>query len=208
VNFPAFALNNKTIVIVIAVLLTLVGLNVFLTAPRKEDPQFNIRDAWIITIWPGATAKQVEDLVADPIEDAMAGVEAIRKIDTTSVPVVFEAPLASGLLGHFIAAISGGSLYRQQSFLLDSLGTQVFPDFVQIEELPFLKRGLASGPFDNEGVATHTRAIVKDGIVEGYLLGSYAARKLGMQSTGNAGGSHNLVLQSTGETFESLLKSD
>ena len=83
-NFPALALNNKTIVIVVAVLLTLVGLNVFLTAPRKEDPQFNIRDAWIITIWPGATAKQVEDLVADPIEDAMAGVEAIRKIDTTS----------------------------------------------------------------------------------------------------------------------------
>ena len=83
-NFPAFALNNKMIVIVIAVLLTGVGLNVFLNAPRKEDPQFNIRDAWIITIWPGATAKQVEDLVADPIEDAMAGVEAIRKIDTTS----------------------------------------------------------------------------------------------------------------------------
>jgi len=128
-------------------------------------------------------------------------------MDTPSGPVVFEGPLASGLLGHFIAAISGGSLYRQQSFLLDSLGTQVFPDFVQIEELPFLKRGLASGPFDNEGVATHTRTLVKDGIVEGYLLGSYAARKLGMHSTGNAGGSHNLVVRSTGETFDALLKS-
>ena len=164
------------------------------------------RDAW----W--STARAQEDLDALKDVGATAGRRAARrldarKIDTTSVPVVFEAPLASGLLGHFIAAISGGSLYRQQSFLLDSLGTQVFPDFVQIEELPFLKRGLASGPFDNEGVATRTRAIVKDGIVEGYLLGSYAARKLGMQSTGNAGGSHNLVLQSTGETFESLLKS-
>jgi PmbA protein len=163
------------------------------------------RDAW----W--STSRAHEDLEAVKQVGATAGRRAARRIDarkinTTSVPVVFEAPLASGLLGSFVAAVSGGSLYRQQSFLLDSLGTQVFPDFVQIEELPFLKRGLASSPFDNEGVATRTRAIVKDGIVEGYLLGSYAARKLGMRTTGNAGGSHNLVLQSTGETFDSLLK--
>jgi PmbA protein len=163
------------------------------------------RDAW----W--STSRAHEDLEAVKQVGATAGRRAARRIDarkinTTSVPVVFEAPLASGLLGSFVAAISGGSLYRQQSFLLDSLGTQVFPDFVQIEELPFLKRGLASSPFDNEGVATRTRAIVKDGVVEGYVLGSYAARKLGMRTTGNAGGSHNLVLQSTGETFDSLLK--
>jgi PmbA protein len=163
------------------------------------------RDAW----W--STSRAHEDLEAVKQVGATAGRRAARRIDarkinTTSVPVVFEAPLASGLLGSFVAAVSGGSLYRQQSFLLDSLGTQVFPDFVQIEELPFLKRGLASSPFDNEGVATRTRAIVKDGVVEGYVLGSYAARKLGMRTTGNAGGSHNLVLQSTGETFDSLLK--
>ena len=83
-NLPAFALKNKTIVVVVALLLMLLGVNVFLTAPRKEDPQFTIRDAWIVTIWPGATTRQVEKLVADPIEDAMSGVEAVRKIDTTS----------------------------------------------------------------------------------------------------------------------------
>ena len=83
-NLPLFALKNKTIVVVIAVLLTLQGVNVFLTAPRKEDPQFVIRDAWVITVWPGATAEQVERLVADPIEEALVSVEAIRKIDTTS----------------------------------------------------------------------------------------------------------------------------
>lgn len=163
------------------------------------------RDAW----W--STARAHEDLEALKEVGATAGRRAAhrldaRKINTTKVPVVFESPLASGLLGHFVAAISGGSLYRQQSFLLDCLGTHVFPDFVQIDELPFLKRGLASSPFDNEGVATHTRSIVKDGIVEGYVLGSYAARKLGMRSTGNAGGSHNLVLRPTGHTFESLLQ--
>ncbi len=163
------------------------------------------RDAW----W--STARAHEDLEALPDVGATAGRRAAsrlgaRKINTTVAPIVFESPLASGLLGHFIAAISGASLYRKQSFLLDSMGKQVFPGFVQLDELPFLQRGLASRPFDNEGVATHTRAIVKDGVVAGYMLGSYAARKLGMRSTGNAGGSHNLVLQSTGETFTSLLQ--
>jgi PmbA protein len=163
------------------------------------------RDAW----W--STAREHDDLEALKEVGATAGRRAARRLDarkinTTQVPVVFESPLASGLLGHFVAAVSGGSLYRQQSFLLDSLGTQVFPDFVQVDELPLLKRGLASSSFDNEGVATHARTIVKDGIVEGYFLGSYAARKLGMRSTGNAGGSHNLILQSSGETFDALLK--
>jgi len=163
------------------------------------------RDAW----W--STAREHDDLEALKDVGAAAGRRAARRLDarkinTTKVPVVFESPLASGLLGHFVAAVSGGSLYRQQSFLLDSLGTQVFPDFVQVEELPLLKRGLASSSFDNEGVATHARTIVKNGIVEGYFLGSYAARKLGMRSTGNAGGSHNLILQSSGETFDALLK--
>lgn len=163
------------------------------------------RDAW----W--STAREHDDLEALKDVGATAGRRAARRLDarkinTTKIPVVFESPLASGLLGHFVAAVSGGSLYRQQSFLLDSLGTQVFPDFVQVEELPLLKRGLASSSFDNEGVATHARTIVKNGIVEGYFLGSYAARKLGMRSTGNAGGSHNLLLQSSGETFDALLK--
>ena len=163
------------------------------------------RDSW----W--STARSRDDMEAMKDVGTNAGRRAARRLDarkigTTNVPVVFETSLASGLLGHFVAAVSGGSLYRQQSFLLDSLGTQVFPDYIQIDELPFLSRGLASSPFDNEGVATRTRSIVKDGVVEGYFLGSYSARKLGMQSTGNAGGSHNLVLQSTGQTFKSLLQ--
>ncbi len=129
-----------------------------------------------------------------------------RKIDTTECPVLFEAPVASGLLGHFVNAISGGSLYRKSSFLLDSLGKQVFAPLVQIRELPHIEKGLASSPFDNEGVATHARDLVKDGILQGYMLGSYSARKLGMTSTGNAGGNHNLILESTGQDFAQLLK--
>lgn len=129
-----------------------------------------------------------------------------RKISTVKVPVLFESTVASGLLGHFVAAVSGGNLYRKQTFLSDCLGKKVFPDFVNLVERPFDRRGLASAAFDNEGVATHERSVVREGVVEGYFLGSYAARKLGMQSTGNAGGSHNLLLQSTGQTFDELLR--
>ena len=129
-----------------------------------------------------------------------------RKLATTQAPVLFEAPVASGLLGHFVGAVSGGSLYRKASFLLDSLGQQVFSAPVCIHDVPDLKRGLASSPFDDEGVATHRRDIVQHGVLQGYFLGSYAARKLGMASTGNAGGNHNLILDSTGEDFARLLK--
>jgi PmbA protein len=122
------------------------------------------------------------------------------------VPVLFEAPVASGLLGHFVGAVSGGSLYRKASFLLDSLGQPIFAPLVQIHDIPDVKRGLASSPFDDEGVATRRRDIVRDGVLQGYFLGSYSARKLGMRSTGNAGGNHNLVIDSTGEDFPALLR--
>ena len=131
-----------------------------------------------------------------------------RKISTTQAPVLFEAPIASSLLGHFVSAVSGGSLYRKSSFLLDSLGKQVFSPLVQIQDLPHVPKGLASSPFDEEGVATHSRDIVKDGVVQGYFLGSYSARKLGIDSTGNAGGNHNLVLQDTGHDFDALAEDD
>ena len=131
---------------------------------------------------------------------------AARKIKTTECPVLFEAPIASGLIGHLVGAISGSSLYRKSSFLLDSLGQQVFSPFVHIRELPHIPKGLASSPFDNEGVATHARDLVKDGVLQGYFLGSYSARKLGMASTGNAGGNHNLILESSGQDFSGLLK--
>ncbi|MBS4097217.1 MAG: metalloprotease PmbA [Sulfuricella sp.] len=129
-----------------------------------------------------------------------------RKIDTTECPVLFEAPLAAGLIGHFVGAISGGSLYRKSSFLLDSLGKQVFAPLINIRELPHILKGLASSPFDHEGVTTQDRDLVKDGILQGYMLGSYSARKLGMVSTGNAGGNHNLIIDSTGQDFAALLK--
>jgi len=129
-----------------------------------------------------------------------------RKIATTEVPVLFEAPIAASLLGHFAGAASGGSLYRKSSFLLDQLGEAVFAPQVVIRDLAHVSRGLASSPFDDEGVATHDRTVVAGGILEGYFLGSYSARKLKMKSTGNAGGNHNLVLDSTGEDFEALLR--
>ena len=122
------------------------------------------------------------------------------------VPVLFEAPIAASLLGHFASAASGGSLYRRSSFLLDALGERIFSAFVRIRDLPDIRRGLGSSPFDDEGVATQARDIVADGVLKGYFLGSYSARKLGMRSTGNAGGSHNLVLDSTGEDFPGLLR--
>jgi PmbA protein len=129
-----------------------------------------------------------------------------RKIATTQAPVLFEASIASSLLGHFVSAVSGGSLYRKSSFLLDSVGQRVFAPLVQIQDLPHLPKGLASSPFDEEGVATQARDIVRDGVVQGYFLSSYSARKLGLKSTGNAGGNHNLILGHTGQDFDALVK--
>lgn len=131
---------------------------------------------------------------------------AARKIKTTECPVLFEAPIASGLIGHLVGAVSGSSLYRKSSFLLDSQGQQIFAPFIQIRELPHILKGLGSSPFDNEGVATRARDLVKDGVLQGYFLGSYSARKLGMISTGNAGGNHNLIIESSGQDFDGLLK--
>src|SRR6185369_10095331 len=118
-----------------------------------------------------------------------------RKVKTGEFPVLFESPLAAGLLGSLVHAASGGALYRKSSFLLDHLGKQVMPEFVQISERPHIKCGLGSASFDSDGVATRDREIVTDGILQGYFLSAYSARKLGMQTTGNAGGSHNLIIQ-------------
>ena len=129
-----------------------------------------------------------------------------RKIKTCKVPVLFEAPLAASLLGNFVQAASGGSLYRKSSFLVDSLGKRIFSKNVQISEQPHLHGALASSPFDNDGVATRARDLVVDGVLNGYFLGAYSARKLGMQSTGNAGGCHNLVVQPGTHDFAQLIK--
>ncbi|HKT98531.1 MAG TPA: metalloprotease PmbA [Paraburkholderia sp.] len=133
-----------------------------------------------------------------------------RGLDTRKVPVLFEAPIAAGLLGAFVQATSGGALYRKTSFLVDSLGKPVFAPHIQVVEDPHVARAAGSAPFDEEGVRTQWREVVKDGVVQGYFLSSYSARKLGMQTTGNAGGSHNLRLQSSltnpEDDFEEMLR--
>ena len=127
-----------------------------------------------------------------------------RSLSTRQCPVMFAPEVAAGLLGHLIGAIKGASLYRKSSFLLDSLGKQIFPPDIHIHEQPHLKKALGSVPYDGEGVSTKNRDIVKDGILESYVLSSYSARKLGMQPTGNAGGVHNLTID-VGESDQSDL---
>ena len=129
-----------------------------------------------------------------------------RKISTCRVPVLFEAPIATSLLSHFIAAISGGSLYRRASFLLEHLGKQVFPDFVRICEQPFLPRAIGSRAYDGEGVVTNSSDIVVGGILERYVLSSYSARRLGLKTTGNAGGIHNLTINGGDRDLNELIK--
>ncbi|WP_371376670.1 metalloprotease PmbA [Thalassotalea aquiviva] len=129
-----------------------------------------------------------------------------QKLTTQKVPVMFRADVANSIFGHFIAAISGGNLYRNSSFLVDALGQPVFAKHINISERPHILKGLASSSFDAEGVETHDREIISDGILQGYLLTSYSARKLKMQTTGNAGGIHNWQISANGGDFESMLK--
>jgi PmbA protein len=170
-----------------------------------EDRGLMQRDDWY-------SAARVPRRVAAPEAlGAYAGKRALarlgaRKIATCQAPVLFEAPVATGLIGSFVSAASGGNLYRKSSFLVDALGKSVFARGVSIEERPHEPRALASAPFDEEGVATRTRAVVRAGVLEGYFLGSYSARKLGLQSTGSAGGAHNLVVASDGPALPGMLK--
>jgi len=173
-----------------------------LIAGKNDEMQ---RDDWY------ETSRDASDLPGTESVGRRAGERAVRrlgarKIATTQAPVLFEAPIASSLLGHFVSAVSGGNLYRKSSFLLDSAGKQVFAPLVSLSEQPHLPKGLASAPFDEEGVATRQREVVRDGVLQGYFLGSYSARKLGLKSTGNAGGNHNLVLRDTGSDFAGLLR--
>jgi PmbA protein len=167
------------------------------------------RDAWYSSERDPLALAQPEAVGRYAAERALSRLKA-RKIATTECPVLFEAPLAAGLIGAFVQAISGGALYRKSSFLLDSLGKQVFPRHIDLFEDPFVKRGKGSSPFDDEGVRVAPRSVVEAGRVQGYFLGSYSARKLGMKTTGNAGGSHNLTLSSRrtlpGDDLEAMLQ--
>ncbi|MEN9434954.1 MAG: metalloprotease PmbA [Pseudomonadota bacterium] len=129
-----------------------------------------------------------------------------RTLSTCEVPVLFPATLARGLIGSFVSVVTGGAQYRKATFLPNSIGQAIFPDFVQLREDPFIPRGLGSRGFDGEGVATQPRDILVNGVLQGYFLATYSAKKLGMTTTGNAGGNHNLILQSTGQTFDELLQ--
>ena len=133
-----------------------------------------------------------------------------RQLDTRKCPVLFEAPQAVGLIGAFVQAVSGGALYRKSTFLTDSLGTAIFGPDIQIIEDPHQLGGVGSAPFDEEGVRTQRRDVVRNGVLQGYFLSTYSARKLGMKTTGNAGGSHNLEIRSTrtkpSDDFRAMLK--
>jgi PmbA protein len=166
------------------------------------------RDYWYSSQRNACDMASPESVGRYAAERALSRLKA-RKIATTQCPVLFESPLAAGLLGSFVQAVSGGSLYRKSSFLLDSLGKQVFPKHIDIAEDPFVQGGKASAPFDEEGVKTQARRVVDAGKVQGYFLSTYSARKLGMRTTGNAGGSHNLTLSSrqtnSGDDLEAML---
>jgi PmbA protein len=156
-------------------------------------------------------ARDPNDLVSFAVVAKQAAEKTVqrlnaRRLATKQAPVIFHADIAGSLLSHFISAIRGGNLYRQSSFLLDQLNKPVFASNVNITEQPHLLKAIGSAPFDSEGVATHPRELVKDGVLQGYVLDSYSARRLGMQTTGNAGGIHNLLIQTSHMNLSELLK--
>ncbi|HWP20705.1 MAG TPA: metalloprotease PmbA [Burkholderiaceae bacterium] len=175
-------------------------------AGRGDDMQ---RDAWYSSMRDPRELAAPEAVGRYAAERALSRLKG-RKIRTCECPVLFESTLAAGLLGGFVQGTSGGALYRKASFLVDSLGQQVFPEHVDIVEDPHVPKGKGSAPFDDEGVRTRARHVVREGRVEGYFLSSYSARKLGMKTTGHAGGSHNLTLKSRlthpGDDLDQMLR--
>ena len=161
-------------------------------AGHGDDMQ---RDSWFSSMRNPTALASPEVVGRYAAERALSRLKA-RKIATVECPVLFESPLAAGLVGAFVQAVSGGALYRKSSFLLESLGKQIFPKHIDLLEDPFIPAAKGSSPYDDEGVRVQARQVVEAGKVQGYFLGSYSARKLGMRTTGNAGGSHNLTFTS------------
>jgi PmbA protein len=162
------------------------------------------RDYWY------STARDWRELEAAVSVGRTAGERAVRRLGarqlgTMKVPVLYSPDVARGLVGHFVGAIRGGSQYRRASFLLDAAGQQVFPDWFALSERPHLPRALASAPFDHEGVATQDRELVAGGVLLGYVLSTYSARKLGLRTTGNAGGNYNLIVHGRDRDFDGML---
>lgn len=163
------------------------------------------RDYWYSVARNAREILKVEEIGRIAAERTVRRLKA-RKLRTIQCPVLFEAPIAASLIGHFVGAVSGSSLYRKSSFLLDQIGKPVFSENMHIEDVPDIPRGLASSVFDDEGVKAQHRTIVEAGVLKGYFLGSYSARKLGLETTGNAGGSHNLIVRPGNLNFDGLLK--
>jgi len=173
-----------------------------LIAGKGEDMQ---RDGWY------SVALAQGDLEVPAAIGRRAAERAVARLSPRSIPtgeyaVLFSAEMARSLVGHLVGAVSGGALYRRASFLLDAAGTRLFPDWFSIVEKPFMPRGLRSAAFDAEGVATRESALVEGGVLQRYVLGSYSARKLGLQTTANAGGVHNLETAANADGFDALLR--
>ncbi len=169
-----------------------------LIAQHAEEMQ---RDYWY------SSSRDAADLEAPDSIGRRAGQRAVarlgsQKLSTRKAPVAYSPDMARGLFRHFIGAIRGASQYRKASFLLNAVGQEIFPTFLQMQERPHILKGLASAPFDGEGAATHDRDLVRDGVLQGYVLGSYSARKLGLKTTGNAGGIHNLIVSAPGKALD------
>lgn len=178
------------------------SLSCSLIAGREEAMQ---RDYWY------TSARSREDLESPRAVGRRAAERAVqrlgaKRIGTRSVPVIFVAEVARGFFGHLISAVRGTSQYRNSSFLLGAAGQRVLPEWLDIHERPHLPRGAASAPFDAEGVATRDRDLVASGVLRGYVLSSYSARRLGLQTTGNAGGIHNLLVTSNAGSLDELIR--
>ncbi len=167
-----------------------------------EDMQ---RDYWYSTSRVKSELESAEIVGKKSAEKTLARLQG-KQISTRKANVLYSSEMARSIVGHFTGAISGGAQYRKSTFLLDSVDQKVFPEFIHLHEQPHLQRAFGSGYFDKEGVATSNRDIVNDGVVQNYIMGSYSARQLGLQTTANSGGTHNLTLDSTGQDFKELLK--
>lgn len=178
------------------------SLSVALIAGDDEGMQ---RDYWYDSVRDASQFMDAAALGRKAAERTLSRLGA-RRLSTRQAPVLFAPEISRSLIGHLLGAVSGGSLYRRSSFLLDHVGKQVLPSWLQIDEKPLIPRGLGSSVFDAEGVATADSSLIVDGMLSRYILGSYSARKLGLQSTGNAGGVHNLVVGNGGDDFKAMLK--
>jgi len=172
------------------------SLSCVLLAQQGEDMQ---RDYWFSSARDPKDLQSHEEIGRKAAERALRRLGG-RRISTRKAPILFAPELARGFFGHLIAAIRGGAQYRKSSFLLGAAGQQVLPAFMQFDERPHIVKALASSPFDDEGVSTRDRALIRDGVLDGYVLGSYSARKLGLKTTGNAGGIHNLMVTAPGKS--------